>query len=120
MNRWRVEEQIERLTALLRDGRSFPRSFYELLNERGIDTGRAILTDLVEDQGCNLTGTLLTPDCGVVRFDIDFHGVGYGEWTAWGAVEAVSEWQESCLADEEARQGSPLEVAWKMLQGGRL
>jgi hypothetical protein len=120
VDRWRVVEQVERLTSLLRDGECLPRSFHDLIREHGIDPERAALADLVEDQGCNLSGTLLTAAGEVVVFDIDFAGEGYGAWPSWGHVEEINRWDVSRPTDRRPRQGSPQEVALRMMGEGRL
>ncbi len=49
MNRWRVEEQVEKLTAMLRDQKSLPSSLYGFLHENGVDPAQTVLTDFTED-----------------------------------------------------------------------
>lgn len=120
MHRRRVEGRVVRLTRLLRSRESLPRRFYGLINEHGIDPDETVLTDFLEDQGCCLTGTLLTYGGRVIRFDIDFDGDTYGAWAAWGDIKAVNEWKEHHITDERPKQGSPLEVAAKMIRTGQL
>jgi hypothetical protein len=120
MHRWRVEEQVERLTRLLRSRESLPHSLYGLLYEHGINPDKTALTDFVEDQGCCLGGTLLTSDGKVISFDIDFEGDAYGAWSGWGAIISINEWTEHLLNDERPKQGSPLDVAARLMRAGRL
>ncbi len=120
MHRSRVEEQVEKLTRLLRSRESLPRSFYGLLHEHGINPDETVLTDFVEDQGCCLAGTLLTSDGMVISFDIDFDGDAYEAWLTWGSIVSINEWKQHNLADDRPKQGSPIEVATKMIKAGRL
>ena len=120
MHLWRVEEQVQRLTRLLRSRESLPRSLYGLLHEHGINPDETALTDFVEDQGCCLAGTLLTWDGRVISFDIDFDGDAYGACSAWGAIVAINEWTEYQISDRRPKQGSPLNVAAKLIHAGRL
>lgn len=119
MHRRRREEEISLLTKLLRE-RTFPQSFYGLLQDRGIDPARTVLADCDEDQGCCLSGTLLTADGRVIVFDLEFDGDSYGAWERWGSVRSMNEWAESDLVRLRPKQGSPVEVAAKLLRAGRL
>jgi hypothetical protein len=93
---------------------------YGLLHEHGINPDETTLTDFVEDQGCCLAGTLLTCDGRVIGFDIDFDGDAYGAWSAWGAIVAINEWAEHQITEGRPKQGSPLDVAAKLIRAGRL
>ena len=97
-----------------------PRSFYGLLQEHGINPDETVLTDFVEDQGCCLAGTLLTFDGRVINFDTDFDGDAYKACSTWGPINSINEWKQYDLADDRPKQGSPLEVATKMIRAGRL
>jgi hypothetical protein len=113
---WRVVEQVQRRTALLRGGEHLPRGLLDLIRQHGIDPERAALADLIEGQGGNLCGSLVTAEDVIVRFDIDFAGDGFGDWVAWGQVEAINRWEVSRMADQRPRQGTPEEVAMRMLR----
>ena len=120
MRRWRVEEQIERLTKRLRSRQGLPRGFYEILDGHDINTAATVLTDLFPDQGCCLVGTLLTSGGRIIHFDIDFAGDASEPASEWREALLINEWKEVRLEDERPKQGSPLDVAARWMRAGRL
>ena len=90
------------------------------LHDHMINLDATALTDFVEDQGCCLAGNLLTCDGRVIRFDIDFEGEAYRAWSVWGAILSINEWAEHQISDGRPKQGSPLDVAAKLIRAGRL
>ena len=104
---FRVEETVRALTSALRTGRYAPRSFYALLDSKGIDWRRSVLVESRIDQGPALCGRLIDHTRRMFRFDVEFTGTGSTP-VAWGEVSTISEWQEEDLSGEWWRVERPI------------
>lgn len=120
MKRWRVKEQVTRLTGFLRSEEVLPQALHELLTERGVSLSETALADIVEDQGCNLSGALVTSEGRVIDFDIDFEGTAYGAWREWSEILSINHWKEWDLRDQPPKQGTDLDLAFRMLRQEQL
>lgn len=77
---------------MLRGQETLPRSFYGLLHENGIDPAQTVLTDVTEDQGCCLAGTLRT--CFLARFrESRRRGTGVSGNRAGGHTRGSLAWE---------------------------
>ena len=95
---FRVKEQVAQATRSLRLPDNWPRDFYDLLRQRGVEPLSSVLLGATPDQGC-ICIRLIDQCIRVVSFDLEYEGAPLDP--AQSGSSRIVDWQVRETEGEE-------------------